>query len=286
MTHQTHPSLWDRLCSGVNGALLVVLTGLLTFNSPATAGAGLVSAAYLFAAATVGQEIKTAHVLGSTACQECHQSEINAWQQSAHAKKSFAMLKTNPKAKEFGSELGIADVTSGSAVCTTCHGLRQGEAAQLTVLSGNSCEACHGGAGPREGSWFAIHSDYGGKDVDRDAETQAHFQQRIAQCEELGMNGSGNIYELAKNCYECHTVPDETVVNAGHPTGNPQFEFLAWVQGEVRHNYQMNQKENAAAPTLWTNARFTEGRTEQGRHRLMYVVGQLVDLEVSLRNRA
>ena len=73
---------------------------------------------------------------------------------------------------------------------------------------------------------------------------------------------------------------------AGHPAGNPTFEFLAFSRGEVRHNFQQDQKKNALAPTLWTDPLHHAGRTAEGRARVKYVVGQMVDLEVSLQKRA
>ncbi len=239
------------------------------------------------------QQIDPAKVLGHNECAECHKSEVAAWQQSSHATKSFTMLTTNPKAKDFAAKLGItaAQLTTTS-VCTTCHGTQQELNGQVMALGGNSCEACHGAAGPKTGGagelgWFRVHSYYGQDIKDRAKESEEHAQQRIAYCDRMGMNRSADVYDIAKNCYQCHTVPIENVVNqAGHPTGNAEFEFVAWAQGELRHNFQMNQSVNAEAPTLWTDPLWNgAARTAQGRKRLMYVVGQLVDLEVSLRNR-
>jgi len=227
------------------------------------------------------QKVDPAKVVGHQACTECHKSEVDAWLQSSHATKSYSMLTSNPKAKEFASALGIADVTQASAVCAGCHGLRQ----QQKVLSGNSCEACHSGSGPKDSGWFKIHSDYGGEGVTREQETEEHHKQRIAQSKALGMVASQDSYELIKNCYQCHIVTQEKVVNAGHPTGDSRFEFVAWVQGEVQHNFLLDQAHNAEAPASWTKPPFGDGRTAQERRRLLYVVAQLVDLEVSLRNR-
>ncbi len=79
-----------------------------------------------------------------------------------------------------------------------------------------------------------------------------------------------NMYAWAKNCYGCHTVPQEKLVNVGgHPAGS-KFELVSWSQGEVRHNVWYNKgKDNPnAAPE---------------RRRLMFVVGQAVELETSIR---
>ncbi len=227
------------------------------------------------------QEIDPTKVVGHQACTECHQSEVDGWLKSSHATKSFSMLTSNPKAKEFASKLGISSATQASSVCASCHGLQQ----QQAVMLGNSCETCHGGSGPKESGWLKIHADYGGEGVTREQETEEHHKQRMAQSKALGMVTSQDYYELAKNCYQCHVVSQEKVVNAGHPTGDSGFEFVAWMQGEVRHNFFLDQAHNAEAPALWTKPQFGDARTAQDRKRLLYVVGQLVDLEVNLRNR-
>ena len=265
---------------------LIVLVVLAMSCGNAVHASSLTVSLTMSVSVTGQQRIDPATVVGHQACQECHKSEVAAWLQSSHATKSFKLLTENPNAKKFGDELGISDVTSVSATCTECHGLRQSQGGKLSMLSGNSCEACHGGAGPKESGWFRFHSDFGGESVTRDQETEAHFQTRLATCDKLGMNRSEDVYDIVKNCLQCHSVSHEEVVNAGHPIGDTQFEFVAWAQGEVRHNFQRDQTKNAESPTLWTHARFREPRTTQSRKQLMYVVGQLVDLEVSIRNRA
>jgi hypothetical protein len=83
-----------------------------------------------------------------------------------------------------------------------------------------------------------------------------------------------NIYLVAQNCYNCHTVPNEKLVNTGgHKAGSEGFELVAWSQGMVRHNYHR-----------------TGGKTNEAskpeRLRVMYVVGLMVELEYSLRGVA
>jgi hypothetical protein len=238
----------------------------------------------------VGQQtIDPAKVVGHSECVECHKSEAAAWQLSSHATKSFKLLTENPKSKEIAAKMSVsmASLTTNS-VCTTCHGTQQQVGGQTLALGGNSCEACHGASGPKAGGWFSVHSNLGNDNKDRTKESEEHFKKRIADCNQLGMNRSENTYELAKNCYQCHAVPLEQVVNqAGHPSGRAAFELVEYSQGEVRHNFQLNQRVNAEAPTLWTDPLWHGGanRSAEGRRRMMYVVGQLVDLEVSLRNR-
>ena len=75
---------------------------------------------------------------------------------------------------------------------------------------------------------------------------------------------------IAANCFGCHTVPDEELINVGGHTPGSAFELVSWSQGMVRHN-------------LW----YTEGEQNKGasanRKRLMFVVGLAVELETALR---
>jgi hypothetical protein len=85
------------------------------------------------------------------------------------------------------------------------------------------------------------------------------------------MNNPGNLYLIAQQCLNCHTVPDEQLVNVGgHRAGSQEFELVAWSQGKVRHNFlHGGGATNAPSPPE--------------RLRVMYVVGVLADLEYSLR---
>lgn len=246
----------------------------LFYNSPAVAQQW-----------NIKQDIDPAKVVGHEACAECHKSEVAGWKLTSHFKKAHGLL-LQKEAKDIAAEVQVQDVMTDRR-CTTCHGTQQEKNGQFTVLKAVSCESCHGAGGSGDQDWLKIHASYGdGAEVKREEESKEHFAKRLTQCDQQGMRRSENLYDLAKNCFECHVVPSEQLVNDGkHPAGSETIEFVAWAQGEVRHNFRLNQNENAVAPTLWTNARFTEGRTADGHRRLMYVVGHLADLEVSLRNR-
>ena len=79
-----------------------------------------------------------------------------------------------------------------------------------------------------------------------------------------------SLYRLAKNCYSCHVVPQEDLVNkGGHPAGSA-FELVSWSQGEVRHNtWHSKGKENVPASAA--------------RKRMLYLVGLGVELETGIR---
>jgi hypothetical protein len=137
-------------------------------------------------------------------------------------------------------------------------------------VAGVSCESCHGAAA----DWVAIHNDYGGPNVSKAAESPEHRQQRLDASIAHGMNNPHNVYLIAMQCYNCHTAPNEKLVNVGgHIAGSKDFELVAWSQGIVRHNFL---RTGGTANSQSTPAQL----------RVMYVVGVMTDLEYSLRATA
>jgi hypothetical protein len=138
------------------------------------------------------------------------------------------------------------------------------------IIAGVSCESCHGGAR----DWVNLHADYGGPTLNRATESPEHRQQRVSASIAAGMNNPANLYLIARQCLDCHTAPDEKLVNVGgHTAGSPDFELVAWSQGIVRHNFvRSDGKENAVSTPE--------------RLRVMFIVGLLADLEYSLRATA
>src|SRR5690606_8526630 len=131
-------------------------------------------------------------------------------------------------------------------------------------VAGISCESCHG-AGK---DWIDVHSQFSGKA--EKTESKAEREARWKLAESKGMIRPSSLYQLAKNCYGCHVVPQEDLVNkGGHPAGSA-FELVSWSQGEVRHNtWHSKGKENVAASVA--------------RKRMLYIVGLGVELETGLR---
>lgn len=236
---------------------------------------------------SIEQDIDPAKVVGADACVKCHESEVAGWKLSSHYLKAHGLLEQK-EAETIAKSMNVTDLMSDKR-CTTCHGTQQEKDGQFSVITAVSCESCHGAAGGEPG-WLDVHASYGKNgdtELTREEESKEDLVARLAKCDALGMRRSENLYALAKNCFECHIVSSEELVNdSKHPAGSETIEFVSWAQGEVRHNFRLDPKVNAVAPTLWTNSRLAEGRTEEGHRKLMYVVGQLADLEVSLRNRA
>ncbi|MGI9625439.1 MAG: multiheme c-type cytochrome, partial [Longimicrobiales bacterium] len=110
-----------------------------------------------------------------------------------------------------------------------------------------------------------------------DQETEAHRAQRIQGSIDGGMlRPSGDLYAVAANCFECHTVPIEDLVNTGgHTTGSGRFELVEWA-GRIRHNYVTAQWESGA----------DNREPSADRNRVTYAVGRLLDYEFGLRGLA
>ncbi len=218
-----------------------------------------------------GQAISTLHpenVIGSERCEECHKEEVLAWKASTHSRSNNVHrdAKTKERAAEIATKMGIKNVNDIPAhpLCTECHFTRQ-KTTVLKVISGVSCESCHGGAK----NYRDVH---GKKDEIPD---RAERQKRSKAA---GMLYPHETYKVAENCYNCHIVRDEKLVNVGgHKARSDSFNLVDWTAGELRHNfydtsYERHEKENL------------DTRIE--RKRLFFTVGMTLDLEYSLRGLA
>jgi putative intracellular protease/amidase len=230
----------------------------------ATLAIGLVLGTGDLSAETV-LRLEPAKVAGPDACGECHQTSIKVWKGTHHST-TFKDLPRSKKAKKIAKAMGLKRIKADSQ-CLTCHFTTAILKDKPKPIAGITCESCHA-AGK---DWIKVHGDYGGKKITRENEDPAHKKERYAKAEAAGMIRPARLYDVAANCYSCHTVPNEKLVNVGgHPAGS-KFELVAWSQGEVRHNVWYT-KEN--------------GEATQERKRMMYVVGQALDLEFALRGVA
>jgi hypothetical protein len=232
--------------------------GHLARMAMATAGAGILALCLWNASAgAAGAATEPEKVLGPDSCGECHQHEVESWKASQHATGADELHRL-PVARDIAQRLDIRRLKTEER-CIRCHYTVGIERERERAIAGVSCESCHGAAR----DWVKLHDDYGG--AERESESDAHREERIARSSAAGMIWPRETAELARNCYECHVIDDpELIEKGGHPTGH-EFELVAWTQGEVRHN----GKENRVAP--------------MGRQRRMYVLGQMLELEHSLR---
>jgi hypothetical protein len=209
-------------------------------------------------------------------CESCHTLETEAWQNTRH----FATFKDRHRSEEAKTILEAMGERSMKRAddCRQCHYTSEVKAEKLRASFGVTCESCHSPAR----DWLATHSKAGGdtsaadlkwgtgKDESSEARTA-----RLGAAEALGMIHSEMTYAIAKNCFGCHTVPNEKIVNAGGHKAGSDFDLVAWSQGEVRHNFS----SSAGAPDSPTNREATPAQK-----RRLYVTGLMVDLETSLDN--
>jgi len=198
-------------------------------------------------------------VVGPNACAECHKKEAEIWQKTHHFT-TFRDLPNDKDADTIADKMGVKRLKSES-LCLNCHFTVQ---APDKVIAGVSCESCHSGAK----DWNKLHSGFSGKKEGE--ETKAEIAARWEKSEAAGMIRPGNYYALAKNCFTCHVVPNEKLVNVGGHTAGSAFELVSWSQGEVRHN-------------TWYTKGASNPEAPLPRKRMLFVVGRVVELEVSLR---
>lgn len=205
-------------------------------------------------------EIDPAKVVGSQKCAECHKFEAEAWKTTPHFA-TFDAMHRSPAGQKIAAALGIKRI-KGESLCLTCHYTVQAKGGAAEPISGVSCESCHGAAQ----DWLNIHND---KKIPR--------EERRTKSAAAGMIRPEDLYAVAANCYQCHLVPNEKLVNAGgHTAGSAGFELVSWSQGMVRHNFltpdgnegKVNKEDDAA------------------RKRMMFATGAVLDLEYSLRGVA
>ena len=185
--------------------------------------------------------------------------------------------------KKYAEALGIsqADLMKDS-VCADCHGTKSVVNGEIRVISGVSCESCHGASGGVDG-WLNPHQSYhASKTIPRDQETPEHRKARFDACEKAGKIHTKDISGLASNCYGCHVINNEKLIAAGHKAASA-FEFVSWSEGEIKHNFHLDKTKNADAPTLWLDETKS---TPENRRRMKFVLGAMAQLEATLRKRA
>ncbi|MEM7167371.1 MAG: multiheme c-type cytochrome [Planctomycetota bacterium] len=203
-------------------------------------------------------------LIGPERCGECHRAEYASWRQSQH-QTGFKGMHRTAAAKSIAKSLGIKRIKSDPS-CVRCHYTPVEKRGKVRAGHGVSCESCHGAAH----DWLVVHDDFGGKEITSDLETAEHKKWRVQECRERGMRRPDDAYHLAAQCFECHVISDENLINkTDHPVGD-QFEFLSWAQGEVRHNFLASKGAENHEPTV-------------ARKRYLFVIGCLLDVEYALR---
>jgi len=189
-------------------------------------------------------------VVGVEQCAECHDVETGIWEETHHSL-TYESMPDSDSGADIAEKLGIDDVVEAE-LCQSCHLTLQADGGSPEVISGVSCESCHG-AGQ---DWVDVHSE-----EDKTEEQQVSLW---AEAEAAGMIRPGNVYAFAKNCLDCHIVAQEELVNTGGHKAGSDFNLVTWSQGEVRHN-TFTTPENNEAPAE--------------RKRLMAAFGLVAELE-------
>lgn len=201
-------------------------------------------------------------VIGPAKCAECHKAETEVWKGTHHFS-TFTELTRKKSANEIAERMGMRRIKSES-LCLNCHFTTVETSGEPEAVAGVSCESCHGAAS----AWQPIHSGFSGKKEGQ--ESQEEIALRWQKAEAAGMIRPKDMYAWASNCFSCHVVPNEKLVNVGgHKAGSP-FELVTWSQGEVRHN-------------TWHNKGASNPPASLNDKRLMFVVGRAVELETALR---
>lgn len=209
-----------------------------------------------------------ANVLGAESCAKCHDAEIAVWKRTPHFD-TFKKLHRNPEAKRIAQRMGVKSIKRGET-CIACHYTEKLHAGRTKAISGISCESCHGAAK----NWIELHNEYGGPDISKLQETPEHKILRRQQSIDNGMRNPVNLYLVARSCLNCHTTPNEKLVNVGeHPVGSLDFELVSWSQGMIRHNFMSTDGKRNMPSSL-------------DRLRVMFIAGVMADLEFSLRATA
>jgi len=202
---------------------------------------------------------------GPQSCTECHELESKAWQGTHHFT-SFKKFHKSKDAKKIAKKMGIKRIKKDKT-CVQCHYTRMpNKKGKIKPVAGTSCESCHGASE----KWIKVHYDYGGKKVKKAQESADHKAKRILKSVSAGMIRPDNIYNLARNCFQCHTVPHEKLVEIGGHKAGSDFELVTWSQGEVRHTFVAGKNKAASSE----------------RKRVLYVAGRILDLEYGLRGVA
>lgn len=207
-------------------------------------------------------------VVSAENCARCHINETAVWKQTPHFR-TFDELGRSAEAQLISQKLGIRSVKR-SDLCVNCHFTCQTDGEKVKPIAGISCESCHGAAA----DWINIHNQYLSSSGTKESETEPQRLLRLVNSSEKGMYNTRNLYQIASNCLNCHTIPNESLVNVGgHKAASDDFEFVRWSQGSLRHNFlRTGGAANAVTPI------------EQLR--MMYVVGLIADLEYSTRATA
>jgi len=208
--------------------------------------------------------IDPTQTVGGDECIDCHTPEHDVWGETTHYK-TYDELSASDSAAEIAEALEIDDIEAPDGICVDCHFTLVGETLEdAEPIAGISCESCHGAAA----GWIDVHGEYVSGEAASESAAEKATRRKAAK--DAGQIRPDQINLIAQNCLNCHTVPNEELVNVGGHLAGSEFELVSWSQGEVRHNLFWNDGED-------------NKEASPARKRVLYVVGYATDLEFSLR---
>ncbi len=198
-------------------------------------------------------------IMTADACGSCHNKSYEVWEDTPHAT-GFGTLHKSKYAQGILDKIGGGSIRDESQ-CLKCHYTAIERKGEVTAVSGVSCESCHG-AGQ---GWINIHAN---EDIDQADRTQRSRNGGM-------LHPTADPYGLVANCFECHSVPNEQLINdGGHPNGG-LFELVDMVE-EIRHNFGDWLRGGSEANREMSDE----------RKRLLLVLGRAIDYEYSIRGMA
>ncbi|MFT5574590.1 MAG: outer membrane biosynthesis protein TonB [Bermanella sp.] len=182
--------------------------------------------------AIAGESRDPAKIIDTNTCAECHESATEVWRNTKHFN-TYGQLHRSKRAREFAEALGISasSIRRPDSECASCH-YTVGEArGREKVVAGISCQSCHGAAA----DWVEIHNEYGGPGVSKETESAVHKSKRYKNMHTAGMVFPADLYGLASNCFQCHLIANEKLINStDHPTSSA-FNLIERSQGNIKH---------------------------------------------------
>ena len=206
-------------------------------------------------------------IVGSDQCAKCHEKEVQQWMRTPH----FATFDTLHRLPRGEGDRRPAWAWARSSGMTRVYAVPLHGAGPGRPGAGGGRRVVR--IVPRRRRRIGSRSTpiTAGRTRRRRRSRPSIASERLKASIAAGMNNPHNVYLIARQCYDCHTVPDESLVNVGrHVAGSQDFELVAWSQGIVRHNFLRTGGTANGAPS-------------PAELRVMYVVGVLADLEYSLR---
>ncbi len=186
---------------------------------------------------------------GAGSCEFCHKNgpttdakddyvlltEFKTWKEKDKHSQAFSVLRDDPRSKQIGMLLQIADVTKHDA-CLNCHAANVSEDRRVPGLfkieDGVSCDACHGPSFLWE----------------RDHKFPAWRTKPMAEKESLGMADIRDPGKRSHICFSCHVgnveqgkVITHEMYAAGHPP-LPSIEVATFSDKMPRHWRYMKEK--------------------------------------------